>query len=194
MGKIIIILIILGIIIVSGYYFLFKNNTPKDEDKIIENKIINEDKTIMSQLILTSSAFEHMGRIPVKYTCDGQSLIPPLEISGVDEKAESLVLIMEDPDAPVGVYDHWLKFNLPVSLREIKEGTDPGGVSGLNTSNKLKYIGPCPPDREHRYFFKLYSLDTILDLQQGATKSQIELAMSGHILQQAVLIGLYERK
>lgn len=194
MAKIIIILIVLGVLICLGYYFYPKNvNAP-------EEKIMNQEPIIEPEkLVLTSRAFEHLGKIPSKYTCDGQKINPPLEISEVADNAKSLVLIMEDPDVPKtiridGIWDHWLKFNLPASLREIKEGIDPGGVSGLGTSKTLKYVGPCPPDKEHRYFFKLSSLDTMLDLTEGATKSQIENAMQGHILQQTELIGLYNRQ
>lgn len=204
MAKIIIILIVLGALICLGYYFYPKNvNAP--EEKIMNQEPIIEPETKVSEpeepekLVLTSQAFEHLGKIPSKYTCDGQKINPPLEISEVADNAKSLVLIMEDPDVPKtiridGIWDHWLKFNLPASLREIKEGIDPGGVSGLGTSKTLKYVSPCPPDREHRYFFKLYSLDTMLDLKQGAIKSQIENAMQGHILQQTELIGLYNRQ
>lgn len=201
MGKIIIVLAILGLV-VAGYFILRPSKTP--EEKSITTPESTPPPQVSSQpqikeLVLTSPVFEHLGKIPSKYTCDGQKINPPLEISGVAENAKSLALIIEDPDVPKsiradGMWNHWLKFNLPASLTEIKEGIDPGGVSGLGTSNTLKYVGPCPPDREHRYFFKLYSLDAMLDLKQGATKSQIEQAMQNHILQETVLIGLYERK
>ncbi|MBI1974693.1 MAG: YbhB/YbcL family Raf kinase inhibitor-like protein [Candidatus Zambryskibacteria bacterium] len=92
------------------------------------------------------------------------------------------------------MWDHWLKFNLPATLTSIEEGEDPGGVSGTNTSGDLNYGPPCPPDKEHRYFFYLYSLDTILDLKEGATKSEIKKAMQEHILQKTTLVGLYERR
>lgn len=151
------------------------------------------------ELKIGSRAFAHMGSIPQKYACDGEKLSPPLSISGVSPEAKSLVLIMEDPDVPKnvrpdGMWNHWLKFNLPPALVDINEGEDPGGVSGVTTSKSLAYVPPCPPDREHRYFFKLFSLDTALDLKEGAAKSEIESAMQGHILQEAVLIGLYEKK
>jgi len=203
MGKIIIILVVLGIITVGGYYIF---RTPESKEKIQQPKQEQEQQSppqeqisLPKELILSSSSFEHMGNIPVRYTCDGQSINPPLEISGVADNAKSLVLIMEDPDVPKniradGTWNHWLKFNLSPLLSKIEEGKDPGGLSGLNTSQKLKYIAPCPPDREHRYFFKLYSLDTMLNLKEGATKSQIEQAMENHILQQTSFIGLYKRQ
>jgi hypothetical protein len=150
---------------------------------------------------LTSSAFKDGGKIPSKYTCDGQNISPPLEISDVPKNAKSLVLIMDDPDIPdfvkeragIDVWEHWIVFNIPAETKEIPEGRNPNGVLGKNTGGKLAYGSPCPPDREHRYFFKLYALDSELKLPAGTTKAQIEKAMQGHILAQATLIGKYER-
>ena len=147
----------------------------------------------MSDLKITSSAFEHNSKIPSKYTCDGDDINLPLQISGVDENAKSLVLIMDDPDAPVGNWDHWIVFNLNPSLTEIKEGVEAEGIKGINSWNKIGYGGPCPGDGEHRYFFKLYSLNTTLDLEEGSNKNLILEAMNEHILQQTELVGLYER-
>ncbi len=146
---------------------------------------------------LTSPAFLENQKIPSKYTCDGLNISPPLEISDVPEKAKSLVLIMDDPDAikPANkIWDHWIVFNIPPTIKKIKEGKEPLGTHGKGTSNNLKYQGPCPPDAEHRYFFKLYALDTNLDLQEGVTKKQVEEAMKNNILAQAILIGVYNRK
>ena len=151
----------------------------------------------MSKLTLTSSAFEHNGKIPSKYTCDAENINPPLTISGVPEGAQSLVLIMDDPDAvkPAGkVWDHWIVFNIPPTMTEISEGMEPEGVHGVGTGGNSDYRGPCPPDAEHRYFFKLYTLDTTLNLSEGVTKKQVEQAMEGHILDQTELVGLYERQ
>ncbi len=147
---------------------------------------------------LTSPAFAHGGRIPAKFTCDGPNICPPLEISGVPAEARSLVLIMDDPDVPKhlradGMWDHWVVFNLASSLTTIAEGQEPRGTQGVGTGGNLNYYGPCPPDREHRYFFKLYALDTMLDLKEKATKHQVEAAMQNHILAQHTLMGLYER-
>ncbi|MDP6387817.1 MAG: YbhB/YbcL family Raf kinase inhibitor-like protein [Candidatus Pacebacteria bacterium] len=147
----------------------------------------------MGTLKLTSSSFKHNGEIPPKYTCDGEGVSPALFISEVDPNAKSLVLIMDDPDAPTGTWNHWIKFNISTSTTEIKEGEEPDGVSGVGTSGNRDYHGPCPPDRQHRYFFKLFSLDTELDLGEGATKKQVEEAMEGHILEQTELVGVYER-
>lgn len=147
---------------------------------------------------LTSPAFEHQGKIPSRHTCDGANTNPPLEISGVPTGAKSLVLIVDDPDVPKrlrpdGMWDHWIVFNLPPNLTHISEGQEPPGTHGMGTSGNLRYFGPCPPDREHRYFFKLYALETELNLPEKATKQQVERAMEGHVLAQAELIGRYER-
>ncbi|MBI4114648.1 MAG: YbhB/YbcL family Raf kinase inhibitor-like protein [Candidatus Niyogibacteria bacterium] len=146
---------------------------------------------------LTSPAFEHNGKIPPKYTCDGDDVSPPLLISDVPQKAKSLVLIMDDPDAikPAGkIWDHWIVWNIPPDTKEIHEGKEPKGVYGMGTSKNLGYQGPCPPDDEHRYYFQLYALDTELTLSYGSIKADVESAIQGHILTQTELIGLYTRK
>ncbi len=138
---------------------------------------------------LTSSAFSDNGAIPSKYTCDGEDMNPPLIISNAPAAARSLVLIMDDPDAPAGVWDHWVVFNIPPETNEIKEGREPDGVHGKGTSGNLEYHGPCPPDREHRYFFKLYALDGELDLAEGVSKTEVEAAMAGRVVAEAQLMG-----
>ena len=149
---------------------------------------------------LESSTFENNGLIPPKYTCDGENISSPLQISGVPEDAKSLVLIMDDPDVPKdirpdGMWDHWLVWNIPPATTEIPEGQEPAGVVGKNTGGSFGYRGPCPPDREHRYFFKLYTLNVMLDLSpETTTKSDLEAAMQNHILSQAELMGRYNRK
>lgn len=148
---------------------------------------------------ITSSAFEHNQAIPSKYTCDGENINPPLEFSDIPDNAKSLALIMDDPDVPKnlkpdGMFDHWVVFNIPPEITSIDEDSPPVGVGGENTKGDNAYTGPCPPDREHRYFFKLYALDNILDLGPDATKKDLEEAMKDHILESAELIGLYERK
>ena len=143
---------------------------------------------------LTSPAFTHNGAIPSEYTCDGSDLSPPLEISDVPSNAKSLVLINDDPDAPVGTWDHWIVFNIPSSIEDIPKGTEPKGTAGRNSWGRTGYGGPCPPSGTHRYFFKLYALDTELNLQEGATKKDLERAMQGHIIAQAELMGTYKRR
>jgi Raf kinase inhibitor-like YbhB/YbcL family protein len=151
---------------------------------------------------LTSSAFEKGASIPAKYSCDGDRFLsPPLTISGVPKKAQSLVLIMDDPDVPKefipsGIFVHWVSFNIPPETKEIPEGMKIG-VLGVNGRGEIQYTGPCPPpDREpkaHRYVFKLFALDTPLTLSEGATKEDVETAMGGHVLAHAELIGMYSR-
>ncbi len=146
---------------------------------------------------LTSPAFQNNQEIPSKYTCDGSNISPPLEISEVPIEAKSLVLIMDDPDAikPANkVWDHWIIFNIPPTTNKIEEGKEPIGVHGKGTSNNLKYQGPCPPDATHRYYFKLYALDSNLSVIEGASKQQVEEAMKGHVLAQATLMGVYSRE
>ena len=147
---------------------------------------------------LSSPVFEHGGKIPPKYTCNGENINPPLVISGVPSGAKSLVLIMEDPDVPRnlradGMWDHWIVFNIPPDTSKIPEGKEPQGIHGQGTGGNLDYMGPCPPDREHRYFFKLFALDGKLDLAKGAGKKEVEKAMEGHVLEKVELMGLYEQ-
>jgi len=149
--------------------------------------------------MLTSDAFENNGKIPARHTCDGKNISPTFRISGVSSHTRSLALIMDDPDVPKqvradGIWNHWVRFNIPSDTTAIAEGKEPDGNAGIGTAGNSTYHGPCPPDREHRYFFKLYALDAILNLPVGATKVDVERAMSGHILAQVELIGRYERK
>jgi Raf kinase inhibitor-like YbhB/YbcL family protein len=155
----------------------------------------------MKTLKITSSAFEDGFSIPSKYTCDGKSINPPLQISNVPESAKSLTLIMYDPDIPdsakqalgVDIFVHWIKWNLLATTTEIKEGQEPAGVSGKGGSGKLTYVGPCPPDKEHRYFFQIYALDSMLNLPEGSSKENLEKAMEGHIIAWGELIGKYNK-
>lgn len=148
---------------------------------------------------LSSSAFSEGGSIPIKYTCQGENINPPLQIEGVPSLAKSLVLIMDDPDVPAYIrsdqmYDHWVVFNIPPSVRSIEENSTPQGLLGKSTNGKNEYVGPCPPDREHRYFFKLYALDTELSLKEGSSKQEVEKAMEGHLLAHTHLMGRYKKK
>ncbi|RLC37938.1 YbhB/YbcL family Raf kinase inhibitor-like protein [candidate division Kazan bacterium] len=149
----------------------------------------------MDNLVLASPAFTEGGSIPAKYTGEGENINPPLKISGVPENARSLVLIMDDPDAPMGVWDHWIVWNIPPQTAEIKEGELPAGaVVGTNSFGNQNYGGPYPPPGPaHRYVFKLYALNQGLDLSAGAKKSEVEKAMEGKILAQTTLTGKYNR-
>ena len=146
---------------------------------------------------ITSPAFPHNGSMPARFTCQGDDLSPPLEISGVPEGSAALVLLVDDPDAPDPaaprmVWDHWVVWNIPPATTAIAEGAAPSGaVQGVNSWKRNDYGGPCPPIGTHRYFFKLYALDAPLALSSSAMKADVEAAMQGHVLAAAELIGLY---
>jgi hypothetical protein len=143
---------------------------------------------------ISSTAFGHNDQIPKKYTCDGSDINPPLKFEGVPANARSLALIVDDPDAPAGTWVHWVVWNIDPKTSEIKENSVPkGAMQGMNDFRKHDYGGPCPPSGTHRYFFKLYALDTTLNIGAGARKTALESSMKGHILAEAQLIGLYER-
>ena len=137
--------------------------------------------------------------IPPEFTCDGLDVSPPLEWSGVPANAKSLVLIVDDPDAPMGTWVHWVLFNIPASAAGLPAeipadaALENGARHGTNDFGKLGYGGPCPPGGTHRYFFKLYALDIEIDLDSGITKSQLLEAMEGHILAEGQLMGIYKR-
>ena len=140
---------------------------------------------------ITSPDFENNNFIPRKFTCDGDDVNPGLVIEGIPEKAKSLVLIVEDPDASSGIWVHWVVYDIPVTGR-IGENSVPG-KQGMTDSGKKAYHGPCPPFGTHRYFFRVYALDTALNLKEGVKKPDVEKAMQGHILEKSELMGLYKR-
>jgi Raf kinase inhibitor-like YbhB/YbcL family protein len=146
---------------------------------------------------LMSSAFAEGQRIPRPYTCDGVNVSPPLEWSGVPKTAQTLAIIAEDPDAPAGTWVHWVLYNLPAANIGMVENLTQdeklkaGGFQGKNDFEKIGYGGPCPPSGTHRYFFKIYAIDTELSLKAGATKADVENAMAGHVVSQAQLMGTY---
>jgi Raf kinase inhibitor-like YbhB/YbcL family protein len=143
---------------------------------------------------ITSPAFSDGGSIPAKYTCDGGDAIPPLRFEDVPENAAALALVMDDPDAPRGTWDHWILWNIPPQTAEVREGVPPQAVNGRNSWGRTGWGGPCPPDREHRYFFCLFALDQKLDLPPGSTKAELKAAMKGHIVDEAQLVGRYDRR
>lgn len=136
--------------------------------------------------------FESNNLIPSKYTCDGENVNPPLVIEGIPEESRSLILIIDDPDAPMETWNHWVVWNIPPTARKIKENTVPG-TEGISTYRRHSYGGPCPPSGTHRYFFKVYALGTQLDLSEDSTKKDVENAMRSHVLAVGELIGLYRR-
>ena len=149
-------------------------------------------KTTANTLTVYSTVFSHKGHIPSEYTCDGKDINPPLEVENIPGGTKSLALIMEDPDAPRGTFDHWLVWNISPN-EAIAENINPG-ISGTNDFGKTGYGGPCPPSGVHRYFFKVYALDTKLELLAGADKKTLFEAMNGHILSEGEIMGLYQRK
>jgi Raf kinase inhibitor-like YbhB/YbcL family protein len=145
-------------------------------------------------MMIKSSAFQEGGIIPSKFTCDGSDTSPPLQITDVPSGAKSLVLIADDPDAPGGLFTHWLIWNIPPQTSSIPEGSATNGVQGTNDFGKSGYRGPCPPPGTHRYSFKVFALDRELDLRPGAKRSQIDTAIKGHVIAHGELVGRYARK
>jgi Raf kinase inhibitor-like YbhB/YbcL family protein len=143
---------------------------------------------------LTSTAFANGSPIPMEYTCDGADLSPPLEFSDMPTSARSLALIMDDPDAPMGNWVHWLVWNIPPSTAAFARGHKIPWTQGTTSWKRPGYGGPCPPSGSHRYFFKLYALDTMLELPASALKKDLEAAMQGHIIASAELMGRYKRR
>jgi Raf kinase inhibitor-like YbhB/YbcL family protein len=143
------------------------------------------------QLNLSSPEFNHMGYIPSKYTCEGENISPPLLIKNIPEGCKTMVLVVDDPDAPNGTFDHWLVWNI-IPEETIAENTVPG-IAGSNSKGGFQYTGPCPPEGIHRYFFTLHALDTALDLKHGSPKSELNKAMKEHIISTATLVGLYRK-
>lgn len=149
---------------------------------------------IMEQLTITSPAFRHGEAIPARFTCDGADSNPPLVIGKIPPKTRTLALIMDDPDAPVGTWVHWVVWNIPAQTREIPEnGLPSGAFLGMNSWKRNNYGGPCPPSGSHRYYFRIYALDTLLQLTSSTKKSGLEHAMLGHILAKGELMGTYHR-
>ncbi|MEQ8182109.1 MAG: YbhB/YbcL family Raf kinase inhibitor-like protein [Smithellaceae bacterium] len=148
---------------------------------------------------ITSPAFNEGGGIPSKYTCDGQDISPPLEWKDAPGDTKSFALISDDPDAPGGTWVHWVAFNIPPTAAKLEESIKQdrefanGMKQGSNDWPKIGYGGPCPPSGTHRYYFKLYALDAMLDIKPGATKEQLLKAMKGHVLAEARLMGKYKR-
>jgi len=147
-----------------------------------------------AKMKITSSVFQEGGNIPSRFTCDGGDTSPPLQIAEVPSSAKSLALIVDDPDAPSGLFTHWIVWNISPQTNTIAEGSTPQGVHGTNDFGKSGYGGPCPPSGTHRYYFKIFALDRELDLSPGTKRSQLDAAMKGHVVGQGELMGRYSRK
>jgi len=201
--------VILGLAVIAGImvlsYVLFPSN-PKHKiapqsfsqpsfSATQEDNVSKFESLTFKNMKLESPAFQNQGNIPSKYTCDGGNVNPPLQISGVPEESKSLALIISDPDAPAGVWTHWLVWNISPETSLIEENNLPeGAVEGLNDFGNHSYGGPCPPSGTHRYFFELYALDSELELDSNSRKVDVEQAMQGHIIGAVQLIGLYTRQ
>ena len=199
------IVLVIVIIFISGCV-TGNNNATKDEitpevtAKVTETvEEYTQEADIMETFSISSGAFGEGGTIPVEYTCDGSDISPPLVFSGIPDGVKSIALIMDDPDAPGGTWVHWVIYNIPAGTQQLAEGIpgertlNDGSRQGMMDFGSIGYGGPCPPSGTHRYFFKVYALDTVLDLQSGASKAQLENAMQGHVLAKAELMGKYAR-
>jgi Raf kinase inhibitor-like YbhB/YbcL family protein len=148
-----------------------------------------------SSISIASPSFQAGGDIPAKFTCDGTNVSPELHIGGVPNEAKSLVLIVDDPDAPRGLFTHCIAWNIdPKTTRIAENGVPTAGVQGTNDFGKRNYGGPCPPSGMHRYFFKIFALDTKLELKSGAYRAELDASMRGHVLAQGELMGRYSHK
>ena len=169
----------------------------KKEEK--PNDYMEEEAQKMT-IKVTSPTFEEGGMIPSKYTADGQNISPPLKWEGVPDGTKSLALISDDPDAPVGTWVHWVMWNIPADVAELTENVPPdedlpdGSRQGITDFGRHGYGGPAPPSGTHRYYFKIYALDTNLDLPSSSTKSDLLKAMQGHVLAEGQLMGKYKSR
>jgi Raf kinase inhibitor-like YbhB/YbcL family protein len=160
----------------------------------LDNRQEVQEIKLELEIRLISSAFTDGEMIPKKYTCDAENVSPPLSWSDIPEGTESLALIVDDPDAPAGTWVHWILYDIPADQNGLSEGVQGVGIEGTNNFGDIGYGGPCPPKGPaHRYFFKIYTLATTLELDAGESKENLERAMEGHILAQGQLMGQYQR-
>lgn len=172
-------------------------NVTETEDEVVSSGI---DESATMTMVLSSTSFKEGDKIPVKYTCDGQDISPALMWDEPPQLTEAFVLIVDDPDAPGGVFTHWILFNIPANINQFGEGVpaqeqlESGAVQGKNDFGRTGYGGPCPPSgRSHRYRFTIYALDQSLNLKAGVSRKQVVDAIQGHILAQGQLTGTYQR-
>jgi hypothetical protein len=193
--------ILIGIAAVfAGLWFLYGTQVAAPTESIdvsaspnVPSLGISNSYNSSSTMQVRSAQFKNTGSIPYRYTCDGEDVSPPLTFNDIADEAVTLALLVEDPDAPSGTWDHWIVYNIPASTHEVKEGEEPQGVGGVNSWGRIGYGGPCPPSGEHRYIFSLFALNDVLDLPVGASKDSLLDAMEGKIIDQATLVGRYER-
>jgi Raf kinase inhibitor-like YbhB/YbcL family protein len=186
-GAVVLVFLFAGMILISGCINKEQGEAPANNDSSDSGK---GDESVDIQIInVFSSAFEANSTIPRKYTCDGENINPPLEFKNIPDEAESLVLIMDDPDSPMSPFTHWIVWNIePVA--KIEEDSIPG-IEGINNFRKIGYGGPCPSSGTHRYYFRVYALDRKLELKAGAGRKELESEMVGHILAEGELMGKY---
>ncbi|MDH2907788.1 MAG: YbhB/YbcL family Raf kinase inhibitor-like protein, partial [Candidatus Nitrosotalea sp.] len=170
-------------------------NSTSDTQRIIAapNDLKPMPDNIQQILKVSSSAFRNEGNIPSEFTCDGQDISPPLSIANVPKGAKTLSIIMDDPDAPMGTFTHWIIWNIPSSKTQFAKGEKFSFPQGLTSFGMTAYGGPCPPSGTHRYFFKIYALDTELDLSEGSSVMDLQKAMLGHVITESTLMGKYSR-
>ena len=196
--------LVIAVILISGCVTGNNNATTDEITPEVTAEVMEtvdeytQEADIMEDFSISSGAFGQGDTIPVEYTCDGSDMSPPLVFSGIPDGAKSIALIVDDPDASGGMWVHWVIYNMPPN-RELAKGMPIAGTlpdgsrQGTSDFGKAGYGGPCPPSGTHRYYFKVYALDIVLDLQSGASKAQLENAMQGHVLAKAELMGKYAR-
>lgn len=182
LAKIVMLATIMLVITISGC------TTTDTEPEPIPDIIENENEELFT---ISTSSFKNNEEIPSKYTCEGDNINPELVADNLPEDTKSLVLIVDDPDAPMGTFTHWIVWNIEPGP-SIREDTVPG-IQGLNDFKKTDYSGPCPPSGTHRYFFRVYALDSMLELDPGSTRANLEQAMQEHIIAEGELMGTYSR-
>jgi Raf kinase inhibitor-like YbhB/YbcL family protein len=165
------------------------------QKQIIIAALVVISSSAFGQMKITSPAFQDGGKIPAKYTCDGANVNPALHIQGAPAAAKTLVLIVDDPDAPGGLFTHWLAWNIDPKMADIAESSvPPNAKQGKSSFGNASYGGPCPPSGTHRYFFRIFALDHAPDLAGGATRDKLNAAMKGHVIAQGELMGRYSKQ
>ena len=182
---------VIVLLIVAGFA-VYYSRTKRFNQATPPPQIMSND--IIGTLTLTSPAFQHNGEIPSRYTCQGDDVNPQLVIQGVPEGTRSLVLVLDDPDAPSGVWDHWVLWNIAPETKDIAENsTPPGAVAGTNSSGQARYQGPCPPSGTHRDRFTVYAVADVLSLAPGSGKQTVLQVITDKVLEQFTLVGLYQK-
>jgi Raf kinase inhibitor-like YbhB/YbcL family protein len=180
-------------------FIIFFYSCQKKNPETVPEKQTTKQEGRKTEMKITSSAFKEGEMIPSKYTCDGEDISPQLSWTGAPDNTKSFALIADDPDAPVGIWVHWVIYNMPPAVMELKENFpkdksfDDGTKQGMTDFRRIGYGGPCPPSGTHRYYFKLYALDIILAKDAGLAKKELLDAMQGHIIAEAQLMGKYKR-